>query len=75
MSELRDRIAAAALNAYEGHDRAWADSEGDIKRRDWFDVADAVIAALALTIQVAGPDGIVGAGNYRYITRWWTPDE
>lgn len=48
MTDLRDRIAAAALNAYEGHENAWAQSEGDIVRRDWLEVADAVIAALGL---------------------------
>ncbi|HPE53001.1 MAG TPA: hypothetical protein PK852_02680 [Mesotoga prima] len=37
-------------------------------------VADAIIAELGLRIQVAGPDGIVGTGKYRYITDWTTDD-
>ena len=37
-------------------------------------VADAVIRELGLRIQVAGPDGIVGTGKYRYITDWTTDD-
>lgn len=46
MRSLRDRIAAAALNAYEGNSEAWNWSERDRKRRDWLDVADAVIREL-----------------------------
>ncbi len=76
MSELRNRIAVV-LNGHSetdlGPDCAcgwtwegyglWKDAHAD-------HVADAVIAELGLRIQVAGPDGIVGTGDYRYVTDW-----
>ena len=68
---LRDRIAAVAYNAYAGYDTAWDQSEGDILRKDWLEVADAVIAELGLRVQVAGPDGIAH-GQHRYISDWIT---
>lgn len=74
MRSLRDRIAAAALNAYEGNSEAWNWSERDRKRRDWLDVADAVIAELGLQLQVAGPDGIA-YGKHRYVTEWGENDD
>ena len=44
--DFRTRIAAAALNAYAGTETAWAMSEGDIRRKDWLEIADAVIREL-----------------------------
>lgn len=63
---LRDRIAAALW------DFACPEKlKGQVPVDDvFYKMADAVIAALGLRIQVAGPDGIVGTGNYRYVTEW-----
>jgi hypothetical protein len=59
---LRDRIAAAITGIRIQRDG------------DSYQMADAVIEALGLRIQVAGPDGIVGTGNYRYVTEWSNDD-
>jgi hypothetical protein len=61
---LRDRIAAVLKAA---NDRV----AGFI---GYDEMADAVIEALGMRIQVAGPDGIVGTGNYRYVTEWSNDD-
>lgn len=63
---LRDRIAKALLSNRAG---------SDLYEHERLELADAVIAELGLTIQVAGPDGIVGTGDYRYVTRWCKADD
>ncbi len=65
--DLRARIAAALLK--EDQLRVCKLSDADIRF-----MTDAVIAELGLRIQVAGPDGIVGTGDYRYVTEWETDD-
>ena len=70
---LRDRIAAVAYNAYAGYDTAWDQSEGDILRKDWLEVADAVIAELRLRREDLGGFRVPGYGGhrgYRYVTEW-----
>lgn len=62
---LRDRIAAAI----DEERNRWAGGDAPAET-----LADAVIAELGLRIQVAGPDGIVGTGNYRYVTEWETDE-
>lgn len=80
MSDLRDRIAAALYDRWWHVSMSldppprWPKLSKSAKER-WLSDADAVIAELGLTIQVAGPDGIVGTGKYRYVTRWWTADD
>lgn len=78
---LRDRIAAAAAGHADYVSSGvrycscgeWsgdtAASRMDFSRH----LADAVIRELGLRVQVAGPDGIVGTGKYRYVTDWIDP--
>ena len=61
--DLRTRIAAAALNAYAGIDTAWEMSEGDIRRRDWLEIADAVIRELGMT-----REDNINLTHFRYVT-------
>ena len=75
---LRTRIAAVlfALNAGEDWNMeplVWEEIS-ESYRKCWLKQADAVIRELGLRIQVAGPDGIVGTGDYRYVTEWETDD-
>ena len=60
MGQLEDRIAAVIRREVPCHPPA-ADR-----------IACEVIRELGLRIQVAGPDGIVGTGDYRYVTEWET---
>ena len=71
---LRTRIVAALSGdlCRQQHaidpDRDW----------QWFNMdalADAVIRELGLRIQVAGPDGIVGTGDYRYVSDFFKADD
>lgn len=77
---LRDKMAKIA----ERHGLGWIDNGTDHARcycghsprlgDSWhWHVADAVIRELGLRVQVAGPDGIVGTGKYRYVTDWIDP--
>ena len=80
---LRTRIAAATVGHADyvsGLTRhctcgQWSgDSTGtriDFSRH----LADAVIRELGLRIQVAGPDGIVGTGDYRYVSDFFKADD
>ena len=61
--DLRTRIAAAIMQTCHG-----------VYLDDAVEAADAVIRELGLRIQVAGPAGIVGTGNYRYVTEWENDD-
>ena len=77
---LRDRIAAVTYNAYAGYDTAWDQSEGDILRKDWLEVADTIIAELRLERETWNPDMGVSVlprhmwvkptPVYRYVTDW-----
>jgi len=62
---LRDRIAAVLCETLLA----------PISMCDAEVLADAVIRELGLRIQVAGPDGIVGTGDYRYVTDWKKADD
>jgi hypothetical protein len=67
-SDLRDRIAAALQQA----DRQTALAGTGLL--SYSSLADAVIRELGLKIQVAGPDGIVGTGKWRYVTDFFEPE-
>jgi hypothetical protein len=60
--------AAVGSNEFEG--TALIDGEIDLTA-----AADFLIRELGLRIQVAGADGIVGTGKYRYVTDFWEANE
>lgn len=68
---LRERVTDALYSAcYNG---IFLSTDG-ISRDSMRAGADVLIRELGLRIQVAGHDGIVGTGDYRYVTEW-TADE
>ena len=76
--DLRTRIAAAALNAYAGTETAWDMSEGDVRRKDWLEIADAVIRELTLDKEFGCPSSDPRHGcrcSHRYVTEWVPADE
>ena len=71
---LRTRIAKTLYRLYASH-LGYADAAWDqIDREPFLFDAGVLIRELGLRIQVAGPDGIVGTGDYRYVTEWETDD-
>ena len=70
--DLRTRIAAAALNAYAGTETAWDMSEGDVRRKDWLEIADAVIRELGLQTHLAKRiiNGKSDQWVRRHVTDW-----